>query len=67
MVDLATCLRYYKRPEIQQAIVDLASDREVAVRFGEHGYGKRPDILTYPSEILEFAKQGVTSFHISFS
>jgi len=65
MVDHATCLRFYKRPEIQNAIVALAKDKEVAVKYGDKGFGKRPDILSYPAEVLEFAKQGVTSFHLS--
>ncbi|MFO7710809.1 MAG: hypothetical protein R6V53_03530 [Candidatus Woesearchaeota archaeon] len=64
-MDFATCLRHYKRPEIQKAIVDNAKGREVAVKFADKGFGKRPEILTYPAEVLDFAKKGVTSFHIS--
>lgn len=65
MIHLSTSLSYYKRPEIQKAIVRSAADREVAVRFGDKGFGKRPDILQYPNDVLEFAKQGATSFHVS--
>jgi len=65
MISLSTSLSYYKRPEIQKAIVRCAADREVAVRFGDKGFGKRPDILQYPNDILEFAKGGATSFHVS--
>jgi len=61
----STRLKYYKRPEIQKAIVKAAADKEIAVRYGAGGYGKRPDTLTYPRDILEFAKKGVTSFHCS--
>ena len=61
----STRLKYYKRPEIQKAIVNAASDKEIAVRFGPKGYGRRPDTLSYPKDVLEFAKKGVTSFHCS--
>ena len=65
MLDLPTCLRYYKRKDIQEAIVASVRDREVAVSYGGKGYGKRPDVIMYPQEILEFVKRGVTSFHVS--
>ncbi len=58
-------LKYYSRRDIQSAILREAKGREVAVRFGEKGYGKRPDTLQYENDVLEFAKQGATSFHIS--
>ncbi len=65
MLDIGTALRHYKRREVQQAMVMAAAGREVAVRFGERGFGKRPDALVYPNDVLEFAKQGATSFHVS--
>lgn len=65
MIHLSTLLQYYKRPEIQEAIVREAKDKEIAVSFGGQGYGKRPDTLQFPNDILEFAKKGVTSFHCS--
>ncbi|MBN2111539.1 hypothetical protein JW707_00400 [Candidatus Woesearchaeota archaeon] len=65
MLHLSTILKYYKRPEIQEAIVKAAQDKEVAVKFGEKGFGKRPDVLKYPSDVIELAKQGATSFHCS--
>ena len=58
-------LAYYSRRDIQEAIVREAKGREVGIKFGEKGYGKRPDILQYETDVLEFAKQGATSFHIS--
>ena len=64
MIHLSTLLRYYKRDDVQKAIVEHAKDKEIAARFNEQ-FGKRPDTLTYPSEVLELAKQGATSFHCS--
>jgi hypothetical protein len=57
-------LEFYLRKDVQKAILRECKDREVAVRFMK-GYGKRPDMLMYESEIGEFAKKGATSFHIS--
>ncbi|MDD5177730.1 MAG: hypothetical protein PHT54_00380 [Candidatus Nanoarchaeia archaeon] len=58
-------LKYYSRREIQNNIVSQAKNKEVGVQFYNKGFGKRPDILMYESDVLELAKQGVTSFHIS--
>jgi ribosomal protein L37AE/L43A len=64
MLDKGTCLRFYKRPDIQQALVEHARNKEVGMRYNE-SYGKRPDILGYPRDVVELAKRGVTSFHAS--
>lgn len=64
MIHLSTSLKYYKREDVQKAIVEHGRDKEVAARFNER-FGKRPDTLTYPSDVLELAKQGATSFHCS--
>lgn len=65
MIDIGTVLRHYKQPEIQEEMILAAVGREVAVRYGDKGFGKRPDSLNYPKDILEFAKQHATSFHVS--
>ncbi|MCX8147181.1 MAG: hypothetical protein N3D84_01805, partial [Candidatus Woesearchaeota archaeon] len=65
IISLSKLLTYYKRPDIQNAIIQHVGNKEIAVRFGERGFGKRPDILQYPSDIIELAKQGATSFHAS--
>ncbi|MBI4145731.1 hypothetical protein HY489_00145 [Candidatus Woesearchaeota archaeon] len=62
---LSTVLKYYKRLEVQQALVESGVNKEVAVSFGGTGYGKRPDVLVYPSDILNFVRGGATSFHCS--
>ncbi len=65
MITLSEILRHYKREDIQNEIIENAKDREIAIRFGDKGFGKRPDILKYPKDVLELAKQGATSFHAS--
>ncbi|MEM4267748.1 MAG: hypothetical protein QXK37_02860 [Candidatus Woesearchaeota archaeon] len=65
MLTISTILKHYKRKGIQDEMLELSKDREVAVRYGDSGFGKRPNTLHYPRDILEFAKQGATSFHVS--
>lgn len=64
-IGLSDTLSYYKRQDIRDAMVVGAIDKEVAIRYGENGYGKRPDMITVPSDILELVKKGATSFHAS--
>ena len=64
MLFLAKTLSFYKRKDIQEELVKQAKDKEVAFRFDEI-FGKRPETLNYPNDILELAKQRVTSFHCS--
>jgi hypothetical protein len=63
-LSLATTLSYYKRPDVQVALLLQADRKEVGVRFGE-GFGKRPDALFAEGDVLDFAKKRVTSFHAS--
>jgi hypothetical protein len=63
-ISLAKTLSYYKRREIQEAIVSQAKHKEVAFMFNDF-FGKRPEILSYPQDVLELAKQKMTSLHCS--
>lgn len=60
-----TPLQYYSRDDIQEAIRELAKDREVTVMFSDGHFGKRPDVLQFKGDVSELARQGATSFHIS--
>ena len=55
---------YYSRPEIQKAMYEFSKTREIAPRFFE-GFGKRPDVLQYYSDIFSLSQKGATSFHCS--
>jgi len=65
MLDLSTCLKYYKREEIQEELLANADGRELGTRYLAGHFGKRPDILQNKADVLELAKQGASSFHIS--
>ncbi|MBD3259482.1 hypothetical protein GF371_02510 [Candidatus Woesearchaeota archaeon] len=64
-IDMDKVLEYYSREDVQEAILSLAENREIAVRYPNLSYGKRPDMLQYKSDILELAKQGVLTFDVS--
>ena len=55
---------YYSNPKIQEAMLKFSTNREVVPRYFE-GFGKRPDSIQYPSDILELVNRGATSFHAS--
>ncbi|MBI4144269.1 hypothetical protein HY486_03410 [Candidatus Woesearchaeota archaeon] len=65
MLTIADTLKHYKRKDIQEAMIVAAQDKEIAIKYGEKGFGKRPDVLLHENDILEFAKKGATSFHMS--
>lgn len=64
MLTKSICIKFYKRADIQQAMLDHARNKEIGVRY-QQSFGKRPDILTYHRDILELALRGTTSFHAS--
>lgn len=57
-------LTYYSRKDIQKAIFDFCQKRETVARHFD-SFGKRPDTLEYPSDVLNQVKKGFTSFHCS--
>ncbi len=61
---VARSLSWYKRRDVQEAILAACEQREVSPRFGQ-GFGKRPDALFYPADVLSLATRKATSFHCS--
>ncbi|NJL44464.1 MAG: hypothetical protein HC945_04095, partial [Nitrosarchaeum sp.] len=59
---ISRTLSYYRREDVREALVLHAQGREVAVRFGQQ-FGKRPDALFYPQDVLECALRRASSFH----
>lgn len=64
-VEPVVFLKHYLKREVQEGLVQGAKGREAAIKYGEHGFGKRPDVLRFPSDVAELAKKGATSFHVS--
>jgi len=55
---------YYSNPKVQEAMVKFSQNREVVPRYMD-GFGKRPDSVQYPSDIMALVNKGATSFHAS--
>jgi DNA primase catalytic subunit len=55
---------YYSNPRVQEVMVRFAENRESVPRYFE-GFGKRPDSIQYPSDIMALVNKGATSFHTS--
>ena len=58
-------IKHYSRKDIQQELLRLSKNREIAANFDNKGFSKRPDILQYENDIIEIIKKGATSFHFS--
>jgi len=58
-------LHYYSNPEIIEQIIRISENREVVGKFLNGGFDKRPNIIQFPSDIIQMVKNGITSFHIS--
>ncbi len=56
---------YYSNPQIQEIIFNFSKNREAIPRYREETFGKRPDNLQYPSDIINLVNKGATSFHVS--
>lgn len=54
---------YYSRESILKAIVEVARDREVVSVFRDSRFGKRPNIIQYPQDIVREVAEGAVSFH----
>jgi hypothetical protein len=61
---LSEIITYYSNPEICAELVRVSENREVAVQFNT-AFGKRPDMLQFPSDITKQVRSGATSFHCS--
>lgn len=64
-MDKEAVLAYYSRPEIQEALLEGAKDREVVGVFRRGEFDQRPNTLIYPQDILTQVKRGAVEFHSS--
>jgi len=58
-------LEYYSRGEIIDEMIRNAKEREIAGAFIDGSYDQRPNILQFPTDVVQMVKKGVTSFHFS--
>lgn len=55
---------YYSRRDIIKEFVRISKDREVQAWFGDIP-GKRPDVINFEGDVLDYVNNGMTSLHIS--
>ena len=58
-------IRWYSNIEVQKSIINFCENKEVAVKLRTGSFGKRPNIIQYPNDILTLVRNGASSFHIS--
>lgn len=58
-------LKFYSRKDIQKELVRIAKQREVGIKYGDKGFGTRPDMLQFEGDLLSYVQKGATSFHFS--
>lgn len=63
MVNFQTVWNWYSRESVQRAILEAAKNREVVSVFSDNSFGKRPNVLQYPSDILQAVAEGCVAFH----
>jgi len=56
---------YYSRKDIQDFLIRFSRGREIAGVFRSGSFGKRPNTLVYPQDILSQVRSGIMEFHSS--
>jgi len=56
---------YYSREDVQNAMLKVAKDREVAGVFRSGSFSQRPNVVLYPNDITAMARTGIIEFHCS--
>ncbi len=56
---------WYSRKEVQKAMFEFCKYRETIANFNNDYFAKRPDCFDYPTDIVNSARNGATSFHSS--
>ena len=63
MQEMQRAWNYYSREYVQKAILEVAKNREVVSVFKDSAFGRRPDVIQYPSDIIQAVAEGTVSFH----
>ncbi|RLI98123.1 MAG: hypothetical protein DRP00_02695 [Candidatus Aenigmatarchaeota archaeon] len=55
---------WYSREKVQKALIEISKNREVVPVFS-NSFGKRPDVLQFPGDIMQAVAEGAIAFHAS--
>lgn len=62
-MSMQTIWNWYSRESVQKALLEVAQNREVVSVFRDGSFGKRPDMLQYPADIIQAIAEGTVAFH----
>ncbi len=54
---------YYNREDVQEALLKVSKNREVAGVFRDGGFSKRPNTLHYAKDVTMLVREGAVAFH----
>ena len=54
---------WYSKESVQKVILEVVNNMEVVSVYKDGAFGKRPDILQYPADILQAVSEGTIAFH----
>jgi len=63
MIEFQRIWNWYSRESVLKAIVEAAKNREVVSVYRDGIFGKRPDVIQYPQDVLQSVAKGAISFH----
>lgn len=63
MVDFKKVWSWYSRESVQKALVEVGKSREVVSVFQDGSFGKRPDVIQYPADVVQAVAEGTVAFH----
>ncbi len=62
-VNFKSIWSWYSRESVQKALVEVGKNREVISVFQDGSFGKRPDVIQYPTDVIQAVAEGTVSFH----
>ena len=65
MIDWEEIKKYYFREDVINFLLEFGKDREIVAVYEGGNFGKRPDILQYPRDIINYVENRAISFHCS--
>lgn len=63
MIDFQRVWNWYSRESVLKALAEVARNREVVVVYRDGSFGKRPDVIQYPQDVLADVAEGAVAFH----
>ncbi len=54
---------WYSKESVQNALLEIAQNREIVSVYRDGAFGKRPNIIQYPADIVQSVAEGTIAFH----